>query len=140
MLQKDEELRAIKQAMDPSIPKYIFTASVRHHAERCLTALGIDDLFVDIIDIKQCNLNSKHFEHAFQTAMKIAGVDDPESCPFFTTVSRISMQHAKWSGEAFSSVVLEGILVRQLNRGTLNTRLIGSMIFPKSYQLPELFP
>jgi putative hydrolase of the HAD superfamily/pyrimidine and pyridine-specific 5'-nucleotidase len=82
MLAKDEELRAIIQSMDPSIPKYIFTASVRHHAERCLTALGIDDLFVDIIDIKQCDFKSKHSEHAFQAAMKIAGVDDPESCLF----------------------------------------------------------
>ena len=36
--------------IDPSIPKYIFTASVRDHAERCLRALGIEDLFVDIID------------------------------------------------------------------------------------------
>jgi putative hydrolase of the HAD superfamily/pyrimidine and pyridine-specific 5'-nucleotidase len=82
MLEKDEELRAIIESMDPSIPKYIFTASVRHHAERCLTALGIDDLFVDIIDIKQCDFNSKHSEHAFQKAMKIAGVEDPETCLF----------------------------------------------------------
>ena len=48
----DNELRDMILKIDPSIPKYIFTASVRHHAERCLKALGIDDLFVDIIDVK----------------------------------------------------------------------------------------
>ena len=46
----DNELRDMILKIDPSIPKYIFTASVRAHAERCLRALGIDDLFVDIID------------------------------------------------------------------------------------------
>ena len=46
----DRELRDMILKIDPSIPKYIFTASVRAHAERCLKALGIEDLFVDIID------------------------------------------------------------------------------------------
>ena len=46
----DNELRNMILRIDPSIPKYIFTASVRAHAERCLRALGIEDLFVDIID------------------------------------------------------------------------------------------
>ena len=46
----DNELRNMLLKIDPSIPKYIFTASVRDHAERCLRALGIEDLFVDIID------------------------------------------------------------------------------------------
>jgi putative hydrolase of the HAD superfamily/pyrimidine and pyridine-specific 5'-nucleotidase len=82
MLQEDKELRRMIEQMDPTIPKYIFTASVRHHAEACLTALGINDLFVDIIDVKACGLNSKHSEHSFKTAMKVAGVDDPESCLF----------------------------------------------------------
>ena len=82
MLQEDKDLRRMIEQMDPTIPKYIFTASVRHHAEACLTALGINDLFVDIIDVKACGLNSKHSEHSFKTAMKVAGVDDPESCLF----------------------------------------------------------
>lgn len=82
MLETDTELRRMIEQMDPTIPKYIFTASVRHHAEACLTALGINDLFVDIIDIKQCGFRSKHSEHSFKTAMNIAGVDDPESCLF----------------------------------------------------------
>ena len=76
----DYELREMIMKMDPDIPKYIFTASVRQHAERCLEKLGIADLFVDIIDVKSCNLETKHSSHAFSRAMEIASVDDPESC------------------------------------------------------------
>ena len=81
-LQKDEALRALLLAVDKSIPKYIFTASSRHHAQRCLKALGIEDLFVDIIDVKTCNLATKHSVEAFQAAMKVANVNDPETCIF----------------------------------------------------------
>jgi len=83
LIAKDDRLRSVLLAMDPTIPKYIFTASVRHHAERCLKALGIEDLFVDIIDVKSCNWESKHSPSSFRAAMKIAGVEDPESCIFF---------------------------------------------------------
>merc|ERR1719210_2648284 len=31
-------------------PRWVFTASVASHAQRCLEALGIDDLFLGIID------------------------------------------------------------------------------------------
>jgi putative hydrolase of the HAD superfamily/pyrimidine and pyridine-specific 5'-nucleotidase len=81
-LGKDNELRELLKRIDPSIPKYIFTASVRHHAERCLKALGIEDLFVDIIDVKDCNLATKHSKVAFEAAMRKAGVEDPECCLF----------------------------------------------------------
>jgi len=83
LLKKDEALREMLLRIDPSIPKYVFTASVKDHAQRCLKALGIDDLFVDIIDVKSCNLATKHSKESFQAAMQIAGVDgDPESCIF----------------------------------------------------------
>jgi len=78
----DNELRDMILKIDPSIPKYIFTASVRHHAERCLKALGIEDLFVDIIDVKSCNFATKHSTESFEAAMKIVGVQNPESCLF----------------------------------------------------------
>jgi putative hydrolase of the HAD superfamily/pyrimidine and pyridine-specific 5'-nucleotidase len=78
----DNELREMILKIDPSIPKYIFTASVRHHAERCLKALGIEDLFVDIIDVKSCNLATKHSQEAFGAALKIANVEDPETVLF----------------------------------------------------------
>jgi putative hydrolase of the HAD superfamily/pyrimidine and pyridine-specific 5'-nucleotidase len=83
LLKPDKELREILLKMDPTIPKFIFTASVSHHAERCVKALGIDDLFEDVvIDVKQCNLETKHSRHSFDAAMKIAGVEDPEACIF----------------------------------------------------------
>ena len=81
-LQKDEALRQLLLAIDHTIPKYVFTASARHHAEKCLKALGIEDLFVDIIDVKTCNLATKHSPEAFQAAMKVAKVDNPETCIF----------------------------------------------------------
>lgn len=79
-LQTDERLRSILVAMDPSIPRYIFTASVREHAERCLRQIGIQDLFVDIIDCKACDLETKHSPHSFRRAMAFAGVENPEQC------------------------------------------------------------
>jgi len=82
LLQRDSELREILLAIDPSIPKYIFTASVSHHAVRCLKALGIDDLFDDIIDCKRCDFESKHSEHSFRVAMEVARISDPERCLF----------------------------------------------------------
>jgi pyrimidine 5'-nucleotidase len=86
LLQPDRELREMLLRIDPTIPKYIFTASVRDHASRCIQALGIADLFVDIIDCKACNLESKHSHHSFHAAMQIAGLDtstDAEYCLFF---------------------------------------------------------
>ena len=82
LLQRDDKLRQILLKLDPSIPKYIFTASVDDHAKRCLRALGIEDLFVDIIDCKKCDLETKHSRHSFEVAMKIAGVNNPEECLF----------------------------------------------------------
>lgn len=81
-LQKDNELRSMLLELDPTIPKFIFTASVWHHAQRCLKKLGIDDLFPveRIIDCKCCDLETKHSPHSFQRAMAIAGVKDGTRC------------------------------------------------------------
>lgn len=83
LIPRDDKLRNILSKIDPTIPKYIFTASVSHHAIRCIKALGIDDLFVDVIDCKKCNLETKHSHHSFRLAMEIARVDIPELCLFF---------------------------------------------------------
>jgi pyrimidine 5'-nucleotidase len=81
---RDDVLRTMILRMDPTIPRYIFTASVREHAQRCLQALGIDDLFHGIIDVKDCQLETKHSTKSFEIAMQIAGIDvqDGESCLF----------------------------------------------------------
>jgi pyrimidine 5'-nucleotidase len=80
LIQRDDKLREMLLKIDPSIPKYIFTASVRHHAERCLKALGIEDLFDGIIDCKDCGLETKHSHYSFEMAMKIAKVTNPQAC------------------------------------------------------------
>ena len=79
-LQPDLELRRVLLSMDPSVPKYVFTASVRHHAERVLKALGIEDLFVDIIDVWVCGMETKHSPSSFRAAMQVAGIEKPSSC------------------------------------------------------------
>mmetsp|Transcript_5816 Transcript_5816/g.12682 ORF Transcript_5816/g.12682 Transcript_5816/m.12682 type:complete len:489 (+) Transcript_5816:61-1527(+) len=82
LLSPDEQLRDMISKIHPSIRKFVFTASVRHHAERCLDALGISDLFDGIIDVKDCQFETKHSESSFHIAMGKAGVDNPESCIF----------------------------------------------------------
>lgn len=82
MLVPDDKLRQIILAIDPTIRKYVFTASVRHHAARCLQALGIDDLFDGIIDVKDCNFETKHSVSSFHIAMNKASVTNVEECIF----------------------------------------------------------
>lgn len=83
LIQPDPRLQQILAKLDPSIPRYIFTASVAAHARRCLQALGIEEYFpAIIIDCKQCDLETKHSLHSFHKAMEIAGVQDPQACLF----------------------------------------------------------
>mmetsp|Transcript_10959 Transcript_10959/g.12645 ORF Transcript_10959/g.12645 Transcript_10959/m.12645 type:complete len:449 (+) Transcript_10959:237-1583(+) len=60
--------------------RFIFTASIREHAEKCLERLGIADLFENIIDAHACKYYSKHSDQAFRTAMNIAGVKHAHQC------------------------------------------------------------
>ena len=46
-IKPDHSLRALIQAIP--YPRWVFTASIREHAERCLERLGIQDLFLGII-------------------------------------------------------------------------------------------
>lgn len=82
LLVRDDKLRQIILDIDPTIRKFVFTASVRHHATRCLQALGIDDLFDGIIDVKDCNFETKHSTSSFHIAMKKADVVNVEECIF----------------------------------------------------------
>lgn len=77
----DPALRALLSRLDPAIPRYVFTASVADHAERCLAALGVRDLFEDVVvDTQQCDLHTKHSDHSFRAAMRVAGVTEPRDC------------------------------------------------------------
>jgi pyrimidine 5'-nucleotidase len=137
MIPRDEQLRKILTAMDPSIPKYIFTASVREHAERCIKALGIDDLFVDIIDTKRCDLETKHSRHAFEVAMKVAGVSEPGDCLFFDD----SAKNIRTARDIGWRAVLVGRVARDSGKeiSSEHAELEIDRIHDMAKVLPELF-
>jgi putative hydrolase of the HAD superfamily/pyrimidine and pyridine-specific 5'-nucleotidase len=79
-IERDEKLRAM--LLKIKTPKWVFTASVKAHAQRCLEKLGIDDLFEGIIDVRAVGWETKHSPRAYEAAMRIAGVEDPQACLF----------------------------------------------------------
>jgi pyrimidine 5'-nucleotidase len=82
-ISKDVKLRdMLTKVKEEGYPMYIFTASARHHAEKCLQLLGISDLFIDIIDVRAVEWATKHDEEAYERAMRIAGVEERERCVF----------------------------------------------------------
>jgi pyrimidine 5'-nucleotidase len=133
-LNEDHKLRDLLLKIDPSIPKYVFTASVKHHAQRCLAALGIADLFVDIIDVKACNFETKHSRSSFETAMRLAGVQNPESCIFLDDSVRniCAAREVGW----------RCILVGRTNRDTGHAVSSGDAEaeIDVIHQLPEVLP
>lgn len=130
----DNELRNMLLKIDPSIPKYIFTASVRDHAERCLRALGIEDLFVDIIDVKSCNLATKHSTEAFEAALQIAGVQDPDTCIF--------LDDSKKNLAIASSMGIRSFLVGRIGRdcGTPIDSEHAEKVLERIHHLPNSIP
>jgi len=79
----DPELRSVLEPIVRSKPTWIFTASVREHAQRCLEAVGLADLpWRGIIDCRDCDLETKHSHSSFERAMRVAGADDPTTCLF----------------------------------------------------------
>ena len=78
----DNTLRDIIERIKPDVQRYIFTASTREHALRCLARVGIEDLFPEtkIIGTRTCKLETKHAESSFRAAMEFAGASDPHSC------------------------------------------------------------
>jgi len=77
-IEPDPELRELLQAVP--YPRWIFTASIHEHAERCLRRLGIEDLFLGIISassremIDKIGYTTKHDPACFRHAMEVAGV------------------------------------------------------------------
>jgi len=60
--------------------KVIFTNADTSHANRVLNALGIQDLFSQIIDIRSIKPWCKPQVEAFAMAIELAGVTDPGKC------------------------------------------------------------
>mmetsp|Transcript_43592 Transcript_43592/g.105706 ORF Transcript_43592/g.105706 Transcript_43592/m.105706 type:complete len:492 (-) Transcript_43592:375-1850(-) len=138
LIRPDPALRDMLLKLDPDIPKYVFTASVSHHAVRCLKALGIEDIFEDvIIDVKQCDLETKHSVHSFHAAMKIADIDDPESCVFFDD----NVKNIKAAREIGWRSILVGKIGRDCGKpiSSDNAELEVERIHDIADVLPELF-
>ncbi|KAG7355924.1 NUDIX family hydrolase [Nitzschia inconspicua] len=138
LIKPDKKLREILLRMNPTIPKFIFTASVSHHAIRCLKALGIEDLFEDtVIDVKECDLETKHSRHSFQVAMDIAQVDDPEACVFLDD----SVTNIRAAREIGWRSVLVGKVGRDCGKPIFseNAELEVERIYDIVEALPELF-
>ena len=134
LLEPDKELQQMLEDMDPSIPKYVFTASARHHAERCLQALGVHGYFEDIIDVRSVGLVTKHSDEAFHAAMKIAGVKDPEACVFLDdSIKNI---------EAARRIGWRSILVGRVGRdcGKPISTEHSEHEIDRIHQLPEVYP
>lgn len=70
-LKEDPALRPFLQSIE--IPKIICTNAPREHAERVLKKLNVIDLFSEICDIRDFNLQGKPYPSAFKIALKKAG-------------------------------------------------------------------
>jgi pyrimidine 5'-nucleotidase len=138
LIQPDKKLRELLLKIDPTIPKYIFTASVSHHAIRCLKALGIDDIFENtIIDVKECDLETKHSVHSFNAAMRIAQVSDPEACVFLDD----SVTNIRAAREVGWRSVLVGTVGRDNGKAIFSdhAELEVHSIHDIQHVLPEIF-
>jgi pyrimidine 5'-nucleotidase len=62
------------------VRRFVFTASSREHAMRCMKRVGVDDLFEGIIDCRDVDLVTKHDPSAFRLAMERAQVTDASRC------------------------------------------------------------
>jgi len=72
---------ALRSMIARVVPKrFVFTASAREHAERCLDKIGIKDLFLGIVDTRVCKLETKHSDTAFRAAMAFAKIGNAASC------------------------------------------------------------
>lgn len=96
----DPALRSMLQSLDPAVPKWVFTASTKPHATRCLELLGVLDMFEGIIDVRAVDWVTKHDTEAYRRAMAVAGLpasQRPETCLFLDD-STANMAAAKAVG------------------------------------------
>ena len=80
-LEPDPILRDLLKTLPQDL--WVFTNADRRHADRVLNELGISDLFSGIVDLLALDFIVKPNRKAYQTALKLAGVTDPERCVMF---------------------------------------------------------
>ncbi len=81
---------AVQRAIIASLPtrNLIFTNADIPHAQRVLTALGLNDLFPTIVDVNAVSPYCKPMPESFELAMKTAGENDPSHCVMIDDLTR----------------------------------------------------
>jgi len=104
LIKPDERLRNF--LLKVRVQKFIFTAGIRSHVQRCSKALGVEDLFFSdsrpIIDARTCKLGTKYSAESFQICVdeisKFLKMDvDPKDLVFVDDTLR-NIQCAKKNG------------------------------------------
>ncbi|KAH8048441.1 nucleotidase [Aureococcus anophagefferens] len=108
-LLRDDALRDIVEHCGEQRHRYVFTASVAEHAERCLKKIGIPlDAFYNVVDTRTCRLETKHSWQAFDCAMVAAGTADHAECVLFDD----SVKNIRMAKELGWTTVLVGLTAR----------------------------
>lgn len=85
-IQPDIKLRKILRELHQ--PKWILTNSDKNHSKRVLSALGIEDLFRDILGVTDMNFHSKPDSYVFNRALEFAGNPSPNKCLFVDDIPK----------------------------------------------------
>ena len=80
-LEPDPVLRGLLETLPQDL--WVFTNADHRHASRVLNELGISDLFSGIVDLLALDFIVKPNRKAYQIALKLAGVTDPNKCVMF---------------------------------------------------------
>mmetsp|Transcript_978 Transcript_978/g.2328 ORF Transcript_978/g.2328 Transcript_978/m.2328 type:complete len:504 (-) Transcript_978:514-2025(-) len=116
---------------------WIFTASIKEHAQRCLAKLGIpESIFEGIIDSRSVGLVTKHSPMAFVQAMEIANVTEGHNCMFFDDSVK-NIKTAKQMGWHTCTVGRERGTGEPLNCPDADFAVDSVMELPE--KIPDLF-
>jgi putative hydrolase of the HAD superfamily len=77
-IQPDPQLRQMLTTLP--LRRFIFTNADRDHARRVLQTLNIADCFDGIIDVRAIHFYCKPEPQAYQIALQIAEIDEPQQC------------------------------------------------------------
>ncbi len=133
----------LDQVLDPdpglrplllSLPqrKWICTNADRGHAQRVLSYLGVADCFAGITDIIDAGFDPKPAAAFYQTALSMAGAQDPQGCVLFDDLPR--------NLEPASRMGLTTVLVRSETAHSVSPLPYVSYKVPSLHVLPDIFP
>ena len=133
-IDKDDALREIVKHCGDAKRRFVFTASTSEHADRCLRAVGVRDLFYSVVDTRTCRLESKHSPEAFDCAMLAAGTNTPTDCVLFDD----SVKNIKQAKKLGWTTVLVGLTER--DTGKTFTCADADFHIDSLHDLPTVLP